>query len=183
MPTTVYTNNGQVLIDVSDNKWLAESSSPGPTPIVLPANTIRIRFASGYTPEIGNTNTLVDSTNNIWDIYKSSNSWDELFMNNSSVIEVIASNTANINSIYALFFNCTNLINVPLLDTTSLTQYVSYAFYGCTKVESGALALYQRLSVIPSLSGSASHEYCFYNCGSSTTTGAAELAQIPAGWK
>jgi hypothetical protein len=181
MSTTVYTNNGQVLIDVSDNKWLAESS--GPTPIVLPDNTIRIRFASGYTPNIGNTNTLVDSTNNIWDIYKSSNSWDELFMNNSSVIEVIAFNNANIISIYALFFNCTNLINVPLLDTTSLTQYVSYAFYGCTKVESGALALYQRLSVIPYLSGSASHEYCFYNCGSGTQTGAAELAQIPSSWK
>lgn len=180
MSTTVYTNNGQVLIDVSDNKWLAESS--GPTPIVLPANTIRIRFASGYTPNMGNTNTLVDSTNNIWDIYYSATIWDDLFMSNSSVIEVIASNTANIISMYCLFFNCTNLINVPLLDTTSLRS-IGYAFYGCTKVESGALALYQRLSVIPALEASVNHEYCFYNCGSGTQTGAAELAQIPAGWK
>jgi len=28
MSTTVYTNNGQVLVDVSDNKWLAEPSVP-----------------------------------------------------------------------------------------------------------------------------------------------------------
>ena len=28
-----------------------------------------------------------------------------------------------------------------------------------------------------------SHRQAFYNCGSNTQTGAAELAQIPSGWK
>lgn len=180
MSTTVYTNNGQVLIDVSDNKWLAESSGPGPTPIVLPDNTIRIRFRSGYTPTMGTSQTLVDSTNNVWDIYNSSNSWDSWFLaENSAIIEVLASNTRNVTTMDSLFYNCSDLINVPLLDVSSCTN-MTFAFYGCRSVESGALALYQRASSNPSIT---SYSWCFRNCGSDTTTGAAELAQIPSGWK
>ena len=54
-------------------------------------------------------------------------------------------------------------------------------FYDCTKVETGALALYQQLST----QGieSSFHVRTFRNCGSETTTGAAELAQIPDDWK
>jgi len=54
-------------------------------------------------------------------------------------------------------------------------------FKGCTGVESGALALYQQASsqdIPPTY-----HYQTFYNCGSNTTTGAAELAQIPSDWK
>lgn len=60
--------------------------------------------------------------------------------------------------------------------------YVRYAFGGCTKVESGALSLYNKLS---SAGWTTSNSYlnCFYNCGSGTESGAAELAQIPSGWK
>lgn len=55
------------------------------------------------------------------------------------------------------------------------------AFYNCKKVPSGALAIYESLSsqAIPP----STHDTTFYNCGSSTTTGAAELAQIPSDWK
>lgn len=60
--------------------------------------------------------------------------------------------------------------------------FVRSAFYGCTKVESGALSLYNKLN---SAGWTASNSYlkCFYNCGSGTETGAAELAQIPNAWK
>jgi hypothetical protein len=57
---------------------------------------------------------------------------------------------------------------------------MDHMFYRCTKVESGALALYQQASaqaIVPS------HDRTFYQCGSNTVTGAAELAQIPSDWK
>jgi len=48
-------------------------------------------------------------------------------------------------------------------------------------VESGALALYQQAST--QATPPAYHHYTFYRCGRDTTTGAAELAQIPSSWK
>lgn len=202
MSTTVYTSNGQVLVDVSDNKWLAEAS--GPEPIVLPANTIRAKFSSGYTPTMGDTQTLVDSTNNIWDIYKQSNDWSNLFNENYSITEIIAANTSNITNMSNTFYRCIRLTSIPLFDTSNVTDmsstfqscsgitslplfdtssvlYASSAFQSCSNVESGALALYNQMSTqtnVPQY-----HYYTFRSCGSNTTTGAAELEQIPSGWK
>jgi len=56
-----------------------------------------------------------------------------------------------------------------------------YTFDGCTSVESGALALYQQAST--QSNPPQQHSYTFRNCGSNTTTGSAELAQIPNDWK
>jgi hypothetical protein len=53
-------------------------------------------------------------------------------------------------------------------------------FYSCKNVETGALALYQQAS---SQSAIPSHTKAFYLCGSSTSTGTSELAQIPTDWK
>jgi len=57
---------------------------------------------------------------------------------------------------------------------------MTQTFHNCTKVESGALALYQQAST--QTRPPSSHTYCFRSCGSDTTTGAAELAQIPSSW-
>jgi hypothetical protein len=54
-------------------------------------------------------------------------------------------------------------------------------FYNCYKVESGAYALYQQAST--QTTPPSSHSNTFRNCGRDTTTGAAELAQIPSDWK
>lgn len=54
-------------------------SEPEPTPVDplnplnLPPNTIRVKFSSGYTPTMDDTQTLVDANENVWDIYKQSN--------------------------------------------------------------------------------------------------------------
>lgn len=56
----------------------------------------------------------------------------------------------------------------------------SGAFDGAKHVPSGALALYNSLSSQSTLP--ANYTNCFTNCGASTTTGAAELAQIPTSW-
>jgi hypothetical protein len=48
-------------------------------------------------------------------------------------------------------------------------------------VEGGALALYQQAS--SQTNPPSSHSQTFYDCGKNTTTGAAELSQIPSDWK
>jgi hypothetical protein len=53
-------------------------------------------------------------------------------------------------------------------------------FNDCLNVQSGALALYQQAST--QTTPPSEYYNTFYNCGSNTTTGAAELAQIPSSW-
>lgn len=72
-----------------------------------------------------------------------------------------------------------NIPNIPFFDTSSATN-VSYMFIGCRNVESGALAMYQQMST--QANPPSTYNNCFTKCGSATTTGAAELAQIPTSW-
>jgi len=51
----------------------------------------------------------------------------------------------------------------------------------CVNIQSGALALYRQAS--SQSTPPSKHSRTFQNCGSNTTTGAAELAQIPSDWK
>lgn len=182
-----------------------EPPGPGPdpyNPLGLPANTIRCKFSSGYTPDIGDSQTLVDSTNNVWDIYKESNDWYALFKDNVDLLEVLGANTTNVTTMESMFRMCQSVTSVPLFDTSSVTSmsymfngcyeltsiplfntsnvmYMSSMLYNCSKVESGALALYQQAS---SQATPPTHSKTFKNCGIDTTTGAAELAQIPSSW-
>ena len=268
-------------------KWLNSDGTPTPTPPVdpynplnLPPNTIRVKFTSGYTPTMGDSQTLVDSTNNIWDIYKSSNRWGSLFMPdttlyNTTLLEVLGANTSNVTNMRNIFWgcisltsvplfdtsnvrdmagmfndcrtlisvplydtsnvttmatmfydcislssvplfntskvthmgtmfayctalttiplfdtsnvtimeymlqNCTNLTTIPLFDTSKVTN-MDYMCQDCVNVESGALALYQQAS--SQTTPPNNHSYTIYNCGKNTTSGAAELAQIPNSW-
>lgn len=80
----------------------------------------------------------------------------------------------------SMFRGCTLLEAVPLYDTASAVN-VNSMFQNCTGVKSGALALYNQMA--GQATPPSTHAYCFYNCGSGTTTGAAELAQIPSDWK
>ena len=206
---------------------LSNTPPTPPTP-VLPEKTIRCKFTAGYTPAMGDNQTLVDAGENIWDIYKSSDDWTGLFTNCTALLEVLGANTTGVTNMGYMFSDCTNLAAVPLFDTSSVTRTNSM-FYSCTNltavplfntssvtlmqnmfrectsltivplfdtsnvtnmddmfrncfnVESGALALYQQANgqaVPPS-----SHRSCFAYCGSHTTTGRAELAQIPSDWK
>lgn len=196
-----------------------------PTP-VLPAKTIRCKFSAGYTPTMGDTQTLVDSSENIWDIYNSNNDWGTLFYNNTNLVRVIAANTtgvtnmatmfcgtslttmplfdtSSVTNMYDMFRGCSNLTTVPLFDTSSATN-MGQMFYNCTSlttiplfdtssatnmsgmfrncyaVESGALALYTQAST--QTAPPTSHTNTFKNCGANTTSGEAELAQIPSAW-
>ena len=269
-----------------DNKWLNPGGSQPPTPVDpynplgLPPNTVRVRTKDGEPPTgryaSYETATLVEGTTDVYDVYKSGNSFNELFEGISNVIEVLGANTTDIVSMDGMFYycesltsvplfdtsnvtnmnsmfqgckslttvplfdtssvtnmgymfsQCTSLTNVPLFDTTNVTYmshmfdgchyltdvalfdtskvtemggmfsgcsslttiplfntskvtHMQYTFSGCTHVQSGALALYQQAST--QTNPPTYHIYTFYNCGSYTETGSAELAQIPSDWK
>ena len=102
-----------------------------------------------------------------------------MFRNCTSLTTVPLFNTSSVTNMSTMFYGCTGLTTIPLFNTSSVTN-MSNMFYGCTNVQSGALALYQQAS--SQATPPSRHSRTFLNCGSNTTTGAAELAQIPSTW-
>lgn len=96
-----------------------------------------------------------------------------------SLTSVPLFNTSNVTNMYGMLSGCTALTSVPLFDTSNVDNMSDMFFY-CTSVQSGALALYQQAS--SQANPPSSHSNTFYECGSNTTTGAAELVQIPSSW-
>lgn len=204
----VYTYNDKVLVNSANDKWLKEKEAG---PLELPGWTIRIKVTTGSsTPSIGGaTVTAVEGQADVYDICTEGargSIWGGMF--GPSLIEVLGANVWDsthtyVASINGVFSNCTNLTNVALFDTSSVTNMdemfygcasltsiplfdtsnvtsMNGTFIGCTNVESGALALYQQAST--QTTPPSSHTNTFNNCGSNTVTGAAELAQIPSSW-
>ena len=98
------------------------------------------------------------------------------------ITEAPAMYTGNVTNMEFIFHGCLELRHVPLLDVNSLENF-AYAFYGCTKVESGALDMYNAASQKIPAADTSKYEEAFRDCGIDTVTGAAELAQIPDSWK
>ena len=209
---------------------LTPPTPPGPIP--LPPNTVRVRTNDGNVPykdqyATYQTATLVQGTTDVYDVYRSGTSLDNLLYKSTNIVELLGANTTGITNMKQMFDSCTSLTSVTLFDTSSVTN-MNTMFYGCKSltsvplfdtsnvtdmsymfsscnsitivplfntykvtnmdgmfahcryVQSGALALYQQASTQtnpPSKYGNT-----FYNCGISTTTGKAELAQIPSSW-
>jgi surface protein len=97
-----------------------------------------------------------------------------------SLIDIPLFDTSNVTDFEQAFEYCRSLKEVPLLDVSSVTN-CPRMFATTINVESGSLALYNRLQALGAQI--TEHGDCFENCGSDTVTGAAELAQIPSGWK
>lgn len=131
----IYKHNGSIITD-NTGQWLTHTDIPVDpyNPLGLPANTIRCKFSSGYTPTIGDSQTLVDSTNNVWDIYRESNYWTSAVFNGSTyLLEILGANTTNVTSMYRLFRNCTSLTTVYLFDTRKVTTMESM-FQNCSSL-------------------------------------------------
>ena len=97
----------------------------------------------------------------------------------TSLTSIPLFDTSSVTDIKGMFYSCTSLTSIPLFDTSAVTD-ISNMFYNCAKVEGGALALYRQAStqeIPPTITSN-----CFKYCGKDTTTGAAELAQIPTSW-
>ena len=135
----IYTFDNKVLKNSANDKWFKKATDPC-NPLGLPANTIRAKFSSGYTPTMGNTQTLVDANENVWDIYKSSNNWTSLFNINDSdpfneLLEVLGANTSNVTNMAYLFRHCEELTSIPLFDTSNVTS-MALMFSTCKKLTS-----------------------------------------------
>lgn len=199
---------------LGSNKIFANTPVDPYNPLGLPQYTVRAKLSSGVTPSISpyytSSVTLVDSVNNIWDLYLMQTSWnfDSSFFSvfdipRGEVLEILGANTTGVTNMYKfcyyeegltsvvpfdissvtdaryMFGYCVRLTSVPSFNPSSSLTNVNYMFRNCLAVESGALAMYNKLSAL----NISSHTYTFYRCGRDTVTGAAELAQIPSDWK
>lgn len=184
--TTIYTVNNKVLKNAANDKWLIKKEADPYNPLNLPPNTVRVVTPDNQPPSRGpgavatyETATLVPGTTNVYDVYKSGTDFTKL-LNYSNIVEVLGANTTGITNMEMMFYNCTSLTSIPLFDTNKVTNMDSM-FQGCKNVQTGALALYQQAS--SQTNPPTSHTLTFRYCGSNTTTGVAELAQIPSDWK
>lgn len=201
--TTIYTYNNKVLKNSSNDKWLKKYVDPY-NPLGLAAYSMRLRLAQGTTFAGAGTAVCIDETNNIWDWTFGNGDAALAAKYTANIVEVLGINTHGITDFRGVFNNCSNLITLPTnvyfgdgtefssfaYGCTSITTIPNYdlhsatnafhMFNGCTNVESGVLTMYNQLSALGTQI--TSHVDTFKNCGSNTTTGAAELAQIPASW-
>lgn len=162
-------------------------------PLGLPNNTMRFEFDRGYDPTnagvtwpSGMTWTQISQVpNNVWDMYYPSADWNHLFTEEygvnliqTSEVHILGANTRYVCDFSRFFTFSRGLRTItPFRLDHALT--LEHMFSDCPMVESGALALYQQASAF---ANPPYHENAFLDCGSSTTTGAAELAQIPTDW-
>lgn len=111
-----------------------------------------------------------------------------MFSGCTSLVSIPLFDTSSSTSMAGMFYGCTSLVTIPLFNTSSVRNMGGRSgsntyrgtFEGCVNVESGALALYQQAST--QTTPPTTHALAFTDCGSNTTSGAAELAQIPASW-
>lgn len=211
MNRKIYTRNGKLLISSGTGNVLQSGSPIDPyNPLNLPPFTIRVKFSSGYTPYMGDSQVLVDPVENVWDITKNSTDWQSLLWSSASIpsgylptIEILGANSSGVTNMLDMINYNTMLESVAIFDTSSVTN-ITYmleqcsslkhiplfdtrnvnrciaAFRGCTNVESGALAMYNQLSTQANVPQY--HSYCFTDCGINTASGLAELQQIPQSW-
>ena len=90
-------------------------------------------------------------------------------------------NLDNLAGANGMFQRCSSFVKVPDLGQLPNIATVGGMFYECRWVYTGILAMYNILSA--RITTAANYRQCFRNCGVNTQTGAAELAQIPSGWK
>lgn len=106
----------------------------------------------------------------------------DMFYDCASLETIPTFNTSKVKNMSGILRSCLKLRTVPLFDVTSLED-ISIAFSDDYRVESGALALYNRAKEVIPPENTSAYIYAFRDCGAWTETGAAELAQIPESWK
>lgn len=87
------------------------------------------------------------------------------------------------NGLGGMFKGCSSLTSIPSITIPSSLKSCSSMFEGCVNVETGIQDMYNTLYTALYNARSTYYSSCFKDCGSNTTTGAAELAQIPSSWK
>ena len=128
-----YANNDVIV--APDGKWLYFGTDPGPTPpgpdpynpLNLPPGVIRVRTSDGNPPPKISFNpydsaTLVEGTNDVYDIYKSGTDFNSLLSNNTNVVECLGANTSHVTDMRNLFGSASNLASTAIFDTRNVTN-------------------------------------------------------------
>ena len=102
-----------------------------------------------------------------------------MFVNCSLIQTLPLFDTSSSTNMAYMFSGCSSVSAIPLFDTSVCTD-MSYMFDKCVNVQSGALALYNQAST--QTNPPSDYYNAFSNCGSDTSTGRAELSQIPLSW-
>ena len=75
---------------------------------------------------MGDSQTLVDAVENVWDITKNDTSWNRLFRTaigeKSYLVSVLGANTTGVTYMEGMFWNCNKFTTVQLFDTSSCTS-------------------------------------------------------------
>ena len=103
-----------------------------------------------------------------------------MFYNCISLTSVPLFDTSNVINMENMFYECLSLTAIPLFNVSSVLV-TAHMCMNCLNVASGALAIYQQASA--RITYPEFYLGTFYQCGINTTTGRAELEQIPADWK
>ena len=192
----VRTNDGNAPIKDSQTSYETATLVPGTADVYdvyksgtdfsnfLRLSTNVVEVLGANTTGITNMNRMFHSCTSLTTVplFDTSNVTNMRYMFGgcSALTTVPLFDTSNVTEMRGMFAACSSLTTVPLFNTSNVTNMES-AFNNCRNVQSGALALYQQAST--QTNPPTEHELTFYNCGSNTTTGAAELAQIPSDWK
>lgn len=176
-------------------------------PMLLAPYTIQVRYKIGTQPTISKgivTPISVSPVTAVYSVTYENNDWSSLFANETNLVEVYGANTEGVTNMSSMFENATSLESVRLFDTTkvfnmsrmfnecsslkwiplfdtSKIMNFDYMMNQCVNLEVGALILYKQVS--SQINPPSYHLKAFCNCGSNTTSGSEELAQIPSNWK
>lgn len=162
----VYFDNNVVTINGGMIKSVIARPADPLNPLGLPPYTIRVKYATGTSPSSGSaslnaaTKTLVNSTNNIWDVTYENLDWKGLFFDQTNLLEVIGANTTGVTILGSstnntgCFENCSSLTSVALFDTSNITTMARLFVY-CDSLHT--IPLFNMLNV-------GSLEYMFYHC-------------------
>lgn len=165
----------------SPNRWMCCDSSPNDT-------SFTNKFYSGFVSS--DLFASAGGVDIIWADFTGKASTSYMFADtsvksvgrwyNTSALTAASNEYASMRSM----FRNTLITAIPsaMPAPTGEWSYVDYMFNGCTAVASGIVAYYNKL-VAAKGSNRWTITGCFRDCGSGTTSGAAELAQIPSSWK
>lgn len=102
----------------------------------LPPFTIRVKYQADHEPDMsGVKKTLVDATNNIWDVTYENTNWSTLFKYQMFLLEILGANIIGVTDLYYTFYECRQLSSVAMFDTSTVTSMYG-TFYYCDKLTS-----------------------------------------------
>jgi len=126
--------NGKIFVFDFDNQ-------PDPlNPLHLPSNTVRVRTNDGNAPfkdmskathASYDTAVLVPGTTDVYDVYKSGSSFENLFYWSINIVEVLGANSTGITNMQYMFKNCDAFTTIStIFDTSSVTNMLGM-FHNC----------------------------------------------------